>query len=184
MDELVASETEKRELAKQINDQYDQLQLDEQMKKAMAEAEVQIEIDQMKLDAKMAAGEDTLALELEILERRRQQELLNTELTASQIESINKRYEANAGKIRKTSEDAKKASEKKSLNDAMDGAAAAFGIAQEVAVAKMIIAAPEAIAGSSELAVSLSKPNLAAFCDATFSITLGLIPPPPPPVAP
>jgi hypothetical protein len=148
LEELVASETEKRELAKQINDQYDQLQLDEQMKKAMAEAEVQIEIDQMKLDAKLAAGENTLALELEILERRRQQELLNTELTASQIESINKRYEANASKIRKTSEDAKKASEKKSLNDAMDGAAAAFGIAQEVAVAKMIIAAPEAIAGS------------------------------------
>ena len=148
LEELVASETEKRELAKQINDQYDQLQLDEKMAKAMLEAEVQIEIDMLKLSALEMAGESTLALELEILEKRRLQELENTELTASQIESINKRYQNNATKIQKTADDADKASKKKSLNDAMDGAAAAFGIAQEVAVAKMIIAAPEAIAGS------------------------------------
>ena len=159
LEELVATETEKRELAKQINDQYDALILEENMVKAMKEAEQQIEIDTLALEAKREAGEDVLALELELLERRRQQELMNTELTAKEIESINKRYNANADKIQKVADDSKKASQKKSLDDAMDGAAAAFGIAQEVAVAKMIIAAPEAIAGSfKEAAKSYAPP--------------------------
>jgi hypothetical protein len=159
LETLVATETEKRELLKQINDQYDAKILEEKMVKAMAEAEIQLEIDAAKLEAKREAGTLELEEELAFLEKRRQQELMNTELTAKEIESINARYNSNAQKIQKTADDATKASRDKSLNDAMDGAAAAFGIAQEVAVAKMIIAAPEAIAGSfKEAAKSYAPP--------------------------
>ena len=152
LETLVATETEKRDLLKTINDEFDAKILEEKMVKAMAEAEIQLEIDGLKLEAKREAGTLELEEELAFLEKRRQQELLNTELTAKEIESINNRYNLNAGKIKKTADDSEKASRAKSLDDAMDGAAAAFGIAQEVAVAKMIIQAPEAIGNSFKMA--------------------------------
>jgi hypothetical protein len=112
----------------------------------------------MKLDAKSEAGENTLALELSLLERKRQQELLNTELTAKEIEAINLKYNQQKGKIQTIADESESASRKRSLNDAMNGAAASFGIAQEVAVAKMIIAAPEAISGSFKEAAKAYAP--------------------------
>ena len=117
LESLVATETEKRELLKVINDEYDAKILEEKMVKAMAEAELQLEIDGLKLEAKREAGTLELAEELAFLEKRRQQELMNTELTAKEIESINNRYNSNAAKIQKTADDADKASKKKSLDE-------------------------------------------------------------------
>lgn len=158
LEELVATETEKRELAKQINDTYDQLILDEKLEKANYEAELQLEIDSLKLAAKRERGEEDLALEMDLLDRKRLQELSNIELTAKEKEAINARYLLVATKMQKKADDAQKESQKKSLDDAMNGAAEAFGIAQEVAVAKMIIAAPEAIAGSFKEAAKAYAP--------------------------
>jgi hypothetical protein len=148
LEELVATETEKRELAKQINDQYDQLILDEKAVKAQAEADLQLEIDLMKIEARRLAGEDEVALDLEILELKRANELKNAELTAKEIEAINAKYNVAMGKVRKAEGDAKAKADSAEYDKNLKAAADSFGIQQELSVATAIMKAPEAITGS------------------------------------
>jgi hypothetical protein len=116
--------------------------------KLLLDQQAQNEIDALDIERRRQKGENVLALELEFLERKRLQEVQQTDLTGKQVEAINAKYEAQKGKLRKITEKAEKAKEKAILENTINSAAEAFGITQEVAVAKMIMAAPEAIAGS------------------------------------
>lgn len=122
--------------------------------------EVLLELDQLEIDRLKFKGEKTLALELELLEKKRIQDVSAAGLSAKQIQAINEEAELAKAQLRREAEAAEKAKEAAVLQNALDGAAAAFGIAQEVAVAKMIIAAPEAISGSFKEAAKNYAPPL------------------------
>lgn len=158
LENLVATTTEKRELEKQINDQYDQLIKDDKAVKAQAEADQQLEIDLLKLEARRLAGEDEVAIELEILEKKRANELAVADLTAKEKELINAKYNVAIGKVNKAAGDAQAKQDKAEFDQNLSLAADSFGIAQEVAVAKMIMAAPEGIAGSFKEAAKAYAP--------------------------
>ena len=116
--------------------------------KLLLDQQAQNEIDALDIERRREKGENVLALELDFLERKRLQEVQQADLTGKQVEAINAKYDAQKAKTRKITEKAEKAKEKAILENTINSAAEAFGITQEVAVAKMIMAAPEAIAGS------------------------------------
>lgn len=122
--------------------------------------EAQFELDELEIERLAEQGSNVLDLELELLERKRMQDVAAEGLRAKEIEAINAQAEAAKEKLRQASEKAEKAKEEAVLNNAINGAVEAFGIAQEVAVAKMIIAAPEAVAGSFKEAAKSYAPPL------------------------
>ena len=105
----------------------------------------QLELDEIEIERKRSIGERTLVLELELLEKKRLQDVSVADLTAKEIEVINSK----ANKAKKDLKDKEAQTEiavnKAILESGINMAANAFGIAQEVAVAKMLMAAPEAI---------------------------------------
>ena len=117
--------------------------------KELADAEAdrgaQLELDELEIQRKRDLGERTLALELELLEKKRLQDTNVAGLTAKEIEVIN----AKSAKAKKDIKDQEaktdEAINKAILDAGINMAADAFGIAQEVAVAKMLMAAPEAL---------------------------------------
>lgn len=70
--------------------------------------EAQLQIDELDLERRRVLGENILADELAILERRRQQELSNKELTDNEWLLINKEFEAARADVRKKSSEAQK----------------------------------------------------------------------------
>jgi hypothetical protein len=90
-------------------------------------------------------GEETLAFELEMLEKKRQQDVSVAGLTAQEIQNINEKANIAKEKLNKASEAAEKAKDKAILDSAIGMAGEAFGISQELAVARAIMNAPEAI---------------------------------------
>ncbi len=121
----------------------------EKKEKELAEAEAdrvaQNELDEIEIQRKRSVGERTLELELELLERKRLQDVSMAGLTAKEIEVINKKSFDQKQKINKASEKAEMAKDKAILNSALNMAGEAFGISQELATAEMIIAAPKAV---------------------------------------
>lgn len=126
----------------------------------IAEEEFQIELDEIELERLKDKKEKTLEAEIAILERKLALELSLEDQTATEKLLIQERFNLEKARLEKAEEKATKAKEKAVLNLALDGAAEAFGIAQEVAIAKMIMAAPEAIAGSFKEAAKTYAPPL------------------------
>jgi len=165
----------KAEAEKEINDYYDALKADmaatkkaeqDEKDKVAEEARLakQLEIDALELERLLANDQLTFdereRLQLEYLDKKLANDLASEKLTAEEKILINKKAEDAKDKVRKAEADASKDLKKKVLNDALDGAAASFGIAQEVAVAKMLMAAPEAISGSFKEAAKAYAPPL------------------------
>jgi hypothetical protein len=118
----------------------------------IADLEAQLELDgielQRILDKDDLMYSQQTDLKIAFLEKQRLLELESTDLTAKEVAIINKKA-ARAKKAVQDSElSAKKDYEKAALDMALDAAAESFGISQEVAMAKMLMAAPEVIAGS------------------------------------
>lgn len=158
--ERLAEEEEKRkaeeeEKAKKAEEAR-QLEIENQQR----DFEAQLEIDEIELERLRSKGENTLDLELELLERKRAQDVMAEGLRESEILAINEKATFEKQKLRDLEEKAAKAKEQAVLDNAINGAVEAFGIAQEVAVAKMIIAAPEAVAGSFKEAAKAYAPPL------------------------
>lgn len=124
------------------------------------ELEAQIKLDEIDLERRRMNGENVLELELEILERRRAQELLNTELTESERNEIIARYKLAEEAINKTADNAKAASNAEFVSAAISGTAQAFGFAKEAKLAEMIMAAPSAIGNSFAKASETYAPPL------------------------
>ena len=121
------------------------LKKEKELADAEADRNAQLELDEIEIQRKKDLGERTLALELELLEKKRLQDVSVAGLTAKEIEVINSK----SAKAKKDIKDKEKETEiavnKAILDSGINMAADAFGIAQEVAVAKMLMAAPEAI---------------------------------------
>jgi len=175
LDDLSVSAAAKAEAEKEINDYYDALKADmaatkkaeqDEKDKVAEEARLakQLEIDALELERLLANDQLTFdereRLQLEYLDKKLANDLASEKLTAEEKILINKKAEDAKDKVRKAEADASKDLKKKVLNDALDGAAASFGIAQEVAVAKMLMAAPEAISGSFKEAAKAYAPPL------------------------
>jgi len=133
-------------------------QLEKDKEFAEREREAQNEIDALEIERKREAGENTLALELELLERKRIQELDNEELTATQKEEVNKRYSAIKLKLIKKTEEAEAAANRANVQSGLNAAAEIFGFQKELALAQQLMAAPGAIGNVWEQAAK--KPTI------------------------
>ena len=172
---LWISAEEKQRVQDEINALYDQKKKEYEDKKKEEEdekariaeelrLEKQLELDALELQRILQNDDLTFAQreakQLEYLEKKRLNDLKNEELTVEQIALINKKAENAKQKVRDSEAKASKELKDKVLDDALNGAAESFGIAQEVAVAKMIMAAPEAISGSFKEAAKAYAPPL------------------------
>lgn len=128
--------------------------------------EAQFEIDALDLERRRALGENVLADELALLERQRVQAISNKDLTDKEWLLLNKEFESEKSRVREASNEAQKKSDDILLKGTISNAAESFGIAQEVAIAKMIMAAPEAISGSFKEAAKAYAPPLSLFMGA------------------
>jgi len=124
------------------------------------EIDSQLEFDEQMLEAKRLNGENVLAEELSLMERRRLIELENQELTGKEISLINQKYLLAETQLVETAEKAKSDSKKAYIKQALGAAAEAFGISQELAVAEMLMAAPQAIGNSFKEAAKVYAPPL------------------------
>lgn len=145
LEELEITETEKNQLKKDIDARFRQDLRDIKAEEAITDAEAQNELDQIEIDRKRARGEDTLQMELDLLEKKRLQDISQAGLTAKEIEVINAKAADAKQKIKDKENKHMFKSDKEALRAGVDMAADAFGISQEVAVARMIMNAPEAI---------------------------------------
>lgn len=157
------TEEGKRLIEEKYKLQKDELELAEREKKK-AEQETDFEaqtiIDELDIERRRKNGEDILLLEYELLERKRAQELANLELTETQKAAINAKYDAAKAQITETSEKAVTKSKEASKDAAIGFTAEAFGIEQEAAVARMVMAAPEAVAQSFKSAAKSYAPPM------------------------
>ena len=153
-DEKDKALAEEKKLEKEAKDEEDR-------QKALQK---QTELDMLELERVLANDELTFdereKLQMAYLDRKLKRELDNEKLTEEEKLVIQKNAQIAKDAVRKKEEKASSDLQKKILDDALNGAADAFGIAQEVAVAKMIMAAPEAISGSFKEAAKAYAPPL------------------------
>lgn len=147
---------EKADLIKAAQDAEAKRLEEEAKKKADAEAaalelkmrdiQANIDLDILRNEQEGAIGEEKLAQDISILERKREFELMNAQLTADEKALINAKYYDEERKLIETSEAVRKEMLKKGLDDAINVAGELFGISKELAIAQMIMKAPQAIA--------------------------------------
>ena len=140
LDDLVASTEEKRLAEAEINAFYDGLQKDRENQLLLEKGENQIIIDELDLEARRLRGENVLALEYELLEKKRIQELSAEGLTAEEILIINKKYAA----ANKAVADAEKDAKLDNLASVGEGLQAVSALAGENTVAGKALAVASA----------------------------------------
>ena len=147
---------------KDRKDKADEKEKEKKKAKEERDRELQLEIDAIKLESILKNDELKFAererLQLEYLDRKLANDLANEDLTAKEIAAIQAKASKAKKAVQKSEQDAHKALQDKLLDQALQGAAESFGIAQEVAVAKMLMAAPEAISGSFKEAAKAYAP--------------------------
>lgn len=112
---------------------------------AQRDRDARNEIDALEIERRYENGEDTIQLELDLLVRKRDQELAVAGQTALEKEAIEKEYGNAIGKLQMLQVEQQKQADKEMLDSAIGLAGDAFGIAKELAVAEALIAAPKAI---------------------------------------
>jgi hypothetical protein len=133
--------------------------------------QTQLTYDEKELKAKRLKGENTFALELQqlidkqtrdfiFLDAKKIKELENTELTESQRNEIINKYAVAREEIVRVSEKSIGDLKSKAIAKDMDDAAELFGVQRELAIARAIMAAPEAIKSSFKNAAELYAPPL------------------------
>jgi len=149
LESLQVNEAQKNKLKLDIEAKYKAdkaaADLEAKLTKDALDFEAQLELDTIELERLRKLGEDVLAIELELIERKREQDVSGNKKTAKQIELIDKKASDAKKKIKDAERESTIATDKAILESGINMAADAFGIAQEVALAKMIMAAPEAI---------------------------------------
>ncbi|MEK0370236.1 MAG: hypothetical protein QQN55_03655 [Nitrosopumilus sp.] len=135
------------------------------------EVETQLQIDELELERLRTNGDNVLAIELAILQRRMEQELMIEGLTASQILLIRKKFEDASTKITKISEDSQTKQKEVAKDQAIGFLGESFGISQEVAIAQMIMAAPQAVGQSFKKATEAYAPPLSGIMGALGAAT-------------
>ena len=145
LENLKITEEEKSQLLLDIDTDYRAKKRDLKLEEDAVDIEAQLELDEIEIQRKRDLGESTLQLELDLLEKKRLQDVSAANLTAKQIEVINTKANKAKKDLKDKEEATDKAVNKAILESGINMAADAFGIAQEVAVAKMLMAAPEAL---------------------------------------
>ena len=152
-------------------DEKEKEKTDKIEEKRLADEESDIELFELKMESDFERGERVLEQELMLLEMKRIQDVTAKDLTEKQIEVINKAAAAAKAKVTKASLIADKKEKELVIDNAMNGAAEVFGIAQEVAVAKMIMKAPEAVANSFAMASATYAPPMSMVMGALGAAT-------------
>lgn len=112
-------------------------------------SEEQIAIDEQDLEARRIRGENVYGLEKQLREEARALELSDASLTAEAKLAINKAYDNANAKARQTA-----------IDQDLEAAGEAFGIAKELKLAEMIMNAPQAVANSFTKASEVYVPPL------------------------
>lgn len=97
------------------------------------------EIDALEIERLQAKGENTLQLEIDLLIRKRDQELAIFEGTLLEKEALEKSYGNAIGKLQMSEVKAAKAKDKAMLDSVVGAAGEAFGINKELALAESAI---------------------------------------------
>lgn len=142
---------QKQIIAEKHKDDLFALDLIEQEKKdniVAAKLEAELLKDEVDLERRRVHGDNVLLLEQEIADRRRNQELANLDLTEAEKVSINAKYDAIKIKNEQIYLEATKKSVDVAAQHGAEAAAEAFGISQELKIAQMVMAAPEAVGNS------------------------------------
>lgn len=129
-----------------------------QQEAKLLDLEARQEIDRIEFDSKSATILERNAFDIAQLQARSDAELANTLLTEAQKAKITKDTLNQIAIMNKQATIANKASVDQQADDGINALAESFGIAKEVAVAKMIIAAPEAIGNSFKNAAAAYVP--------------------------
>jgi len=112
---------------------------------AQRDRDARNEIDALEIERRYENGEDTIQLELDLLVRKRDQELANFEGTALEKIAIEKEYGNAIDRLQQLQVEQRQQSDKEMLNSVIGMAGEAFGISKELAIAQALIAAPKAI---------------------------------------
>ena len=112
---------------------------------ASIDRQSQIEIDELEIERKKELGLRTLEDELALLEAKRIQDITQEGLRASELKAINAKYDAEKRKINAVSVKTEKEKDDAIFDSQLKMAGDAFGVSQELAVAKMLMNAPEAV---------------------------------------
>jgi len=147
-DKYAALKEEKDKAEKEKADKKKADELEKEREAAQKKQEAQNELDELNIERRRFRGEEVLALEKELLDKKLQQDLAAENLSAEQRKLIQKKYDFAVEKMTKDSEKAKADSKKKGTEMAIGFVAEQFGVEKEAAVASMIIRAPEAIGNS------------------------------------
>lgn len=137
----VEDELKAEEEAKAKQEQEEQ----EARDKFVMALEQQIEFDELELERLRENGEATNEIEAEIIRNRSEIELNEAKRTANERELIEAKKDAALRRLGKESEKAEKDKEQAILSNTLDAVGEAFGFQQEAALARQIIAAPEAV---------------------------------------
>lgn len=158
-DELTA--TQKQIIGEKHKDDLAALDLIEQEKKDAvfaAELDATLSKNEAELELKREQGEKVLEMEQAFNELRRQQELDNAELTEAERVAINAKYDAINLKMERDYLKATKKSVDEAAQQGAEAAAEAFGISQELKIAQLVMAAPEAVGNSFTKAAEVYAP--------------------------
>lgn len=143
------------------------------------EIEDNIALEEVKLEQKRLSDSLTLAQiqenlnsELSILDQKRAYEVSNKDLTEKEKQAINIAYANEAVRIQKAHDEAIKQSKEELNNQILGGLAEVFGIQKEVAVAQMIMAAPQAIGNSFKEAAKVYAPPISGIMGALGAATV------------
>lgn len=129
------------------------------------EFQAQVSLDELKIQQDKSVKDRTLAQshalldeEIALMEKKRLHELDNADLTESQKAVINETYRQSELALKKAAAEEEAAVREKTNEDAMNGLAEVFGLQKEVALAQMIMKAPEAIGSSFANAAKVYSP--------------------------
>ena len=164
LEQLGLDIAEKRELTKQVNSIYDKQEAELKLEKEIFDKELLLEAEATELQRILSndrlTSEERIKLQVEYLEKKRQLDVEAANGNADEIDKINKKAKAAKAKITKAEQIAKGKADKAELDSNVNTALESFGIAQEVAVAKMIMNAPEGIGNSCATAAKNYAPPI------------------------
>lgn len=137
---------EAKKVAKEKEDEDKKVAKEKKKEEAEREIEAQFVLDEMDIERKRAHGENVLQLELALLKKKKDNALLNDKLTAKERLVIQGEYSDTVAEMSKELNKTQKQLDKEAGKATVDALASTFGFEKEVAVARMLLKAPEAIA--------------------------------------
>jgi hypothetical protein len=154
-DQIIADAEQRKIEAKIVAEEQERVRL---ASVAQADRDARDQLHVLEVERLRENGEETYQMEIDQLIRKRDYELSVFEGTLLQKEALIKKFDGAIGSMQKEEVKAAETKEAAVLDAAMNGLGEAFGLSQEVAVARMVMAAPEAIGSSFKMAAEAYAP--------------------------